>query len=302
MPIAFHCSSCGNLVQTPDAAAGKKGRCPFCSDVMQVPHASTVYVEPPPPAQAAPALPPIPVACPACGQMVLAPAEYAGETGTCPRCQGDIVIPIPYGHPAWVPPQRPASIFDEVAMTPVLQQGETPPAIFMGIDMTRRAKTPDEFREEMLRKVTEKVKGKPRNPVATVMCVVAAICGLLDAMLVLGVAILLAVGLIGALVMLIDAPWQEVVTVGFSAALIVGIPLCIGLFNLLGVSAIFKRDNWFLAVTPPWIGIIYKLVFLIILGDLQSWAQIPLAAFFFVNLTQIISLSIPEVHKDFEDD
>src|SRR5687767_10905133 len=30
-PIEFFCSSCGQVVRTPRAAAGKKGKCPHCS-------------------------------------------------------------------------------------------------------------------------------------------------------------------------------------------------------------------------------------------------------------------------------
>jgi phage FluMu protein Com len=36
-PIEFFCSLCGQLVRTPRAAAGKKGKCPHCQGVMQIP-------------------------------------------------------------------------------------------------------------------------------------------------------------------------------------------------------------------------------------------------------------------------
>jgi len=39
--IEFACPHCGNLVRTPPGAAGKKGRCPSCSQVVMIPSAST---------------------------------------------------------------------------------------------------------------------------------------------------------------------------------------------------------------------------------------------------------------------
>jgi phage FluMu protein Com len=40
-PISFHCPSCSRLVKTPAAAAGKKGKCPHCAAVVQIPTKST---------------------------------------------------------------------------------------------------------------------------------------------------------------------------------------------------------------------------------------------------------------------
>jgi hypothetical protein len=42
MTIAFNCASCGKEVKAPDSAAGKRGKCPFCQQSVQVP-------APPPP-------------------------------------------------------------------------------------------------------------------------------------------------------------------------------------------------------------------------------------------------------------
>jgi phage FluMu protein Com len=36
-PIEFFCVSCGQLVRTPATTAGKKGKCPHCSEVVQIP-------------------------------------------------------------------------------------------------------------------------------------------------------------------------------------------------------------------------------------------------------------------------
>lgn len=37
MSIEFYCKECYQKVVTPDATAGKKGRCPFCSKVVEIP-------------------------------------------------------------------------------------------------------------------------------------------------------------------------------------------------------------------------------------------------------------------------
>ena len=37
MPIKFQCHNCHNEVTAPDAAAGKKGKCPFCSHTNEIP-------------------------------------------------------------------------------------------------------------------------------------------------------------------------------------------------------------------------------------------------------------------------
>ena len=35
--IRFSCRACGKGVRVPDTSAGKKGRCPFCKEVMSIP-------------------------------------------------------------------------------------------------------------------------------------------------------------------------------------------------------------------------------------------------------------------------
>ncbi|MCG3180954.1 MAG: hypothetical protein BIFFINMI_03320 [Phycisphaerae bacterium] len=37
MPIQFHCEHCGAKISAPDAAGGKKGRCPSCKQHVYVP-------------------------------------------------------------------------------------------------------------------------------------------------------------------------------------------------------------------------------------------------------------------------
>ena len=40
-PIEFACSNCGHTVKTPGSAAGKKGKCPRCQAVIDIPYEST---------------------------------------------------------------------------------------------------------------------------------------------------------------------------------------------------------------------------------------------------------------------
>jgi phage FluMu protein Com len=120
MPIEFSCTACGQLVRTPDSAAGKKGKCPHCGTIAQIPFAS------PPSAVAGltPLAHPVakpksqvtgfggqkPVAssqgpaagstaavisfpCGSCGQTVRTPMSAAGKKGKCPHCQAVVQIP-----------------------------------------------------------------------------------------------------------------------------------------------------------------------------------------------------------------
>lgn len=41
-PLEFFCSVCGQIVRTPRSAAGKKGKCPHCNGVIQIPLKSRV--------------------------------------------------------------------------------------------------------------------------------------------------------------------------------------------------------------------------------------------------------------------
>ena len=95
MAIEFGCPSCQNLVRVADGAAGKKGKCPHCQTIVQIPGAAP---------QAAPAAAPAAVAsisakpgavsfpCPGCGKTMKAPAAMAGKKGKCPHCQTVLII------------------------------------------------------------------------------------------------------------------------------------------------------------------------------------------------------------------
>jgi hypothetical protein len=61
MPIRFTCPSCAAIVNAPDAAAGKKARCPQCKSPVDVPATSLQPAHAPAPA---PAPPPPPAPAP----------------------------------------------------------------------------------------------------------------------------------------------------------------------------------------------------------------------------------------------
>jgi DNA-directed RNA polymerase subunit RPC12/RpoP len=118
MPIEFACSSCQQTVRVADAAAGKKGKCPKCGTILDIPNASptapgasaAAAPRPKPAPAAAPKPAPKPAApaaskpaakvagnnvsfsCPSCAKPIVAPAALAGKKGKCPHCQAKVVI------------------------------------------------------------------------------------------------------------------------------------------------------------------------------------------------------------------
>jgi len=47
MPIEFNCQGCGTFIRTPDNSAGKKGKCPKCQTIVQIPAAAPAASFPP---------------------------------------------------------------------------------------------------------------------------------------------------------------------------------------------------------------------------------------------------------------
>ncbi|MCU0880274.1 MAG: hypothetical protein MUF06_21080 [Pirellulaceae bacterium] len=122
MPIEFACSSCRQTVRVADAAAGKKGKCPKCGTILDIPLASPAAPAASPAAPARPksaaASAPQPVSnpaakpaaqgapkptakvsgnnvsfpCPSCAKPIVAPAALTGKKGKCPHCQAKVVI------------------------------------------------------------------------------------------------------------------------------------------------------------------------------------------------------------------
>jgi hypothetical protein len=100
-------------MRTPDSAAGKKGKCPHCGAVMQIPARSAGPRDDtrgPAPKSVASAKKPAPVVrsegdriefpCPQCTAPVRTPASAAGKKGKCPSCGAVVPIPKPTVRPA----------------------------------------------------------------------------------------------------------------------------------------------------------------------------------------------------------
>lgn len=85
MPIEFRCPQCGKLLRTPDTSAGKKGKCPHCQSVNDIPLASTAVAEKP--ADSA-AQSPAPFSAPTTDPFANDP--FAAATGTTPFSAGPV--------------------------------------------------------------------------------------------------------------------------------------------------------------------------------------------------------------------
>lgn len=98
--IEFDCKSCGKLVRTPASVAGKKGKCPHCQALMDIPSESTPPKsesesnEKPSNAQPGSANEKgVAFDCPSCSKLVRTPPGSQGKKGKCPHC--DLVLKIP---------------------------------------------------------------------------------------------------------------------------------------------------------------------------------------------------------------
>lgn len=108
MPITVICG-CGKQLSAPDAAAGKKAKCPGCGQILLVP-AATGLAAPPAPAvpvlaEAAPAAEQK-QACPHCGESILAVAKkcrHCGEWLEQGKRSSQARAPISV-NPVWVIP------------------------------------------------------------------------------------------------------------------------------------------------------------------------------------------------------
>ena len=94
--IRFFCPGCGQLVQTSDRTAGKKGQCPHCQIKVQIPTTTLVLQTPdkPSPTVTVPKKPDvISLVCGRCKGQLQVPYAYAGKKGRCVHCGAVMAIP-----------------------------------------------------------------------------------------------------------------------------------------------------------------------------------------------------------------
>ena len=100
--IEFSCPHCRLPVRTPGSTAGKKGKCPNCGAVVQIPLQSTALEPAVTEGQAAAATGRSKAAeksvriefpCPRCSKTVRTPLGAAGKKGKCPTCGAIVDIP-----------------------------------------------------------------------------------------------------------------------------------------------------------------------------------------------------------------
>jgi predicted Zn finger-like uncharacterized protein len=96
MPLQTRCPACGNSLQVPDAAVGKRVRCPTCRHVWAIPRPT-------------PEPTPITTCCPTCKKSLQVPGEAVGKKAKCPACEHVWTI----SRPGQVTTEQPKSWFDE---------------------------------------------------------------------------------------------------------------------------------------------------------------------------------------------
>ena len=75
--IKFICNNCGRKLGVRDELAGKRGKCPECHRLVEVPE-KTILIN---------------FSCENCGETISAPGPRAGKEGTCPKCRHTLVVP-----------------------------------------------------------------------------------------------------------------------------------------------------------------------------------------------------------------
>ena len=86
--VEFACQQCRRDVQVPQTAAGKKGRCPHCQAIVQIPERSQPLTRDRPTENGN-----VEFACQQCRRDVQVPQTAAGKKGRCPHCQAIVQIP-----------------------------------------------------------------------------------------------------------------------------------------------------------------------------------------------------------------
>lgn len=110
MPIPTRCS-CGAQFAAPDKLAGRRVKCPRCSEPVQVPSAAG---EDSGARGGVSSVSAIGIKC-ACGKSLKVPAKLAGKTVKCPGCGSALPVPRPVRTPATAGAASESSADDGVA-------------------------------------------------------------------------------------------------------------------------------------------------------------------------------------------
>jgi predicted RNA-binding Zn-ribbon protein involved in translation (DUF1610 family) len=113
MAIEFQCTSCQRQLRVGDALGGKRGKCPHCGSLVQVPVASTARPSANAPQSqsvrgAAAQGGNVMVTCPSCRQSIMAPASLIGQQGACPHCQAVMIVGGGAAQSPQISPQAPS--------------------------------------------------------------------------------------------------------------------------------------------------------------------------------------------------
>ena len=96
MSIAIQCRSCKSSLQVTLKQAGKRVKCPACSEVVRVPYeADLEEIERAAMEKAAQSTEKIKLKCPGCGKVLQIGAASAGKAVKCPGCKAMFKVPIP---------------------------------------------------------------------------------------------------------------------------------------------------------------------------------------------------------------
>jgi DNA-directed RNA polymerase subunit RPC12/RpoP len=97
MPVEAACPSCDGKFRLPDAAAGKKIRCPKCKAPMEVPPLAAVPepepAKPDPPVPSTTPAATVEASCSHCAGKFRLPETAAGKKIRCPKCKEPMAVP-----------------------------------------------------------------------------------------------------------------------------------------------------------------------------------------------------------------
>ncbi|MEN8128289.1 MAG: hypothetical protein ABFR90_10880 [Planctomycetota bacterium] len=91
--IRFMCEHCGQKIRVADTAAGKKGRCPHCKQLITIPELALPDLIPAA-SGSRPAQTMIDYECQICCNALRSPKQEQGQTRECPHCGCFVEVPV----------------------------------------------------------------------------------------------------------------------------------------------------------------------------------------------------------------